>query len=131
MEVATEHARTALAEGAPGEAFFGFLTGMVEGWRKKKDFMEALASAGVDLKDVARAKHEFHSVLGELLERAQAEGIVRKDISIAEILALISGMFMSLDRHGITSEGRERMLAIVFDGLRTPAPSTPAPAKLR
>ena len=74
MEVATEHARSALAEGAPGEAFFGFLTGMVEGWRKKKDFMEALASAGVDLKDLARAKHEFHSVLGELLERMHQVG---------------------------------------------------------
>ena len=29
MEVATEHARTALAEGAPGEAFFGFATEVV------------------------------------------------------------------------------------------------------
>ena len=45
---------------------------------KKKDFMEALASAGADRKHVARSKHAFHEVLGELLERAQREGVVRE-----------------------------------------------------
>lgn len=40
--------------------------------------MEALASAGADRKHVARSKHAFHEVLGELLERAQREGVVRE-----------------------------------------------------
>ena len=120
MEGAAAHARAALDQPAPGDAFFPFLTAMVAGWHKKKDFMEALASAGVELEGVKRAKHEFHDALGALLERAQEGGAVRKDVSIGEVLALISGTFMSLARHGISAEGRERMLAIVFDGLRRP-----------
>jgi AcrR family transcriptional regulator len=129
MDEATEHARAALAQGAPGEAFFGFLTNMVEGWRKKKDFMEALSSAGVDLKDVARSKHAFHAALAALLERAQDEGVVREDVAIGEILALISGMFLSLARHDISAEGRDRMLGIVLDGLRTTVPAPVSKAK--
>jgi AcrR family transcriptional regulator len=121
MTEATAQARAALAKDDAGSAFFHFLRGMVTGWRKKKDFMEALANAGADMKEVARAKHEFHDVLGTLLERAQAEGRVRTGVSIGEVLALVSGTFMALERHGITEEGRDRMLAIVLDGLRAPS----------
>ena len=33
-------------------------------------------------------------------------------------------MFMSLARHDISAAGRDRMLAIVLDGLRTAAPTS-------
>ena len=113
-------ARAQLESDAPGEAFFAFLVRMVDGWRQKKDFMDALASAGVDLEDVARAKHDLHRELNKLLERAQKAGEVREDVSIKEIIALIAGTVGSLDRHGIAPKGRDRMLAIIFDGLRGP-----------
>src|SRR4051812_19073291 len=76
MDESAARARDALEGDAPGDAFFEFLTRMVEGWRKKKHFMEALATAGVDLKDVARAKEGFNEALGKLLVRAQKGGFV-------------------------------------------------------
>jgi len=122
MEDVIADARAQLEADAPGEAFFAFLVHMVDGWRQKKDFIDALTSAGVDLEDVARAKHDLHRELGKLLDRAQETGAVREDVSIKEIIALIAGAVGSLDRHGISPKGRDRMLAIIFDGLRGEAP---------
>lgn len=120
-------ARSRLEAEAPGEAFLGCLARLADGWSQKKDFIDALAGAGVDMKDLARAKHELHRLLAELLERAQQAGSLRTDVSIPEILALVAGLFGSLQRHGIAAKGRERMLAVVFDGLRPPR-ATKAPA---
>jgi AcrR family transcriptional regulator len=127
MDEVIADARATLEVGAPGEAFFGTMTRMVEGWRRKKDFVDALTSAGIDLAELARAKKELHRVLGKLLEHAQDEGAVRADVSIHEVLALIAGTFNSLDRPGISAAGRDRMLAILRDGLR----AQPAPASER
>lgn len=121
MDDVSAEARAHLATEAPGEVFFAFLVRMVDGWRQKKDFIDALMSAGADLEELARAKHDLHRDLGELLERAQKGGEVRKDVSIQEIMALIAGTVGSLDRHGISAKGRERMLSVIFDGLRAHA----------
>jgi AcrR family transcriptional regulator len=118
IEEVTAEARGLLESEKPSETLFAFLVRMIEGWSQKKDFMEALASAGIDLKEVARAKAELHAELGKLLEIAQAAGGVRRDISIREIIALIAGTFGSLERHGLSAKERDRMLAVVFDGLR-------------
>lgn len=133
MEEVIADARALLEADAPADAFFDFLARMVEGWGQKKDFVDALASAGIDLKDIRRAKHELHRQLGSLLERAQAAGEVRKDVSIQEVLALIGATFAALERHGISAKGSERMLAVIFDGLRAPGrPKAAAPgAKAR
>ena len=118
MQDVVADARAQLGSSAPGDAFCAFLVRMVDDWRQKKDFIEALTSAGADLEAVVHAKHELHRVLGELLERAQKAGAVREDVSIQEIMALVAGAISSLDRHGISTSGRDRMLAIIFDGLR-------------
>ena len=131
MEDVIARARALRDRDAPGEAFFGFLAQMTEGWGAKKDLMDALASAAVDVKDVVRVKRELHSELGKLLERAQEEGEVRRDVSISEIFALITGAFASLERHGGAAKGRQRILAIVFDGLRGPPPGARLAARRR
>jgi AcrR family transcriptional regulator len=131
MEDVTADARAQRDTDRPGEAFFTFLVGMVDNWRQKKDFIEALTSAGVDLEDVARAKHDMHRELGKLLERAQETGAVRADVSIKEILALVAGAIGALDRHGISTKGRDRMLAIIFDGLRAEPAAPKARARKR
>jgi AcrR family transcriptional regulator len=118
MEDVLTEARSLRDADAPGEAFLEFLAQMTEGWAAKKDLMDALVSAAADVKDVVRVKRELHSELGKLLERAQKAGSVRADVSIDEIFALLAGAFASLDRHGASAKGRERILAIIFDGLR-------------
>jgi AcrR family transcriptional regulator len=128
MDDVIADARAQLEASDPGEAFFAFLVRLVEGWRQKKDFIDALTSAGVDLEDLARAKQDLHRELGLLLARAQKTGAVRDDVSIQEIMALIAGAMGTLDRHGITAKGRERMLAIIFDGLRVQPPFLSEPS---
>jgi AcrR family transcriptional regulator len=120
-------AQATLDAGAGADPFFAFLTRMVGGWGQKKDFVDALHSAGADLDPIVKVKRGLHDVLGKLLERAQRAGEVKNGVTIQEILALLSGAFSSSDRSGITPAGRERMLAVIFDGLR----ATPANAKTK
>jgi AcrR family transcriptional regulator len=124
MEEIVADARAQLEAKSPGQAFFAFLRRVFDGWGQKKDFHDALASAGADLKDIARVKEEMYRAMNKLLERAQGAGAVRADISVKEILALIGGAYASIERQGISEKGRDRMLAVVFDGLRAP----PGPA---
>jgi AcrR family transcriptional regulator len=123
MNEVTEDARALLATDTTGDEFFGFLTRMMADPGRKKDFVEALTSAGADMKDIIRAKVELHRHLDELLSRAQTEGLVREEVSMKEIFALLAGALGSVDRQGLSAASRERILAIVFDGLRPPAPS--------
>jgi AcrR family transcriptional regulator len=105
-----------------GAAFFAYLGRMVEEGAAKRDFTEALARTGVDLTLVMGAlKKELGQVMGTLLKRAQAAGAVRKDVGVPEIVALMTGAFASIDRLGAGPRARERLLAIVSDGLRGPA----------
>jgi AcrR family transcriptional regulator len=121
MQAVVDDARAQLESDAPGEAFFGFVTRMFEGWTNKKDMIDALNRAGVDLKELAQAKHELHDELGKLLERAQDAGAVRVGVTVPEIMALFGVALTSADRPGISAEGRARMLDVVRDGLRPPA----------
>lgn len=120
MEKVVADARALLAHDttAPDEALFQFLERMVEGWSQKKDFIDAIASAGLDLKGVVRAKKDLHESVEALVARAQNAGKVRPDVSVAEIFALLAGALGSLDRQGIKGKQRVHILQIIFDGLR-------------
>jgi AcrR family transcriptional regulator len=121
LEDLVAHGAALLDAPDPGGAFFGFLTKMVMEGAAKKDFMDALASTGIDLsKVVGPLKKEMGRVMTVLLERAQAQGTVREDVGIPEVLALVTGAFGQIDRYGGGPKGRERLLAIVLDGLRSP-----------
>lgn len=129
MEQVVADAAALLEEDVTGDAFFGFFARMVTGWGQKKDFVDALSSAGADLKDIARVKVDLHHHLDELLARVQRTGAVRKDVTVKEILALLAGALGSLERHGVPGEAREKMMGIVFDGLRGPGPLPAKSAK--
>lgn len=106
----------------PREAFFGFIGRMVEEGAAKKDFADALASSGIDLaKATSGIKQELRRALEALLKRAQRANAVRRDVGIQEVLALVMGAFASIERLGGGARGRERLLAIVCDGLRAKA----------
>ena len=58
---------------------------------------------------------------GPLLERAQAAGEVRSDVSIDDVLRMVTGIsgyaFADIEQH-------YRVMAIALDGLRAPSPPT-------
>jgi AcrR family transcriptional regulator len=120
MERLVADARALADADDPGDAFFRFLTRIVLESASKKDFMDALSGSREDLgRTLAGMKVGLRTALAVLLERAQDAGAVRRDVAVAEVLALVTGAFASMDRHAPDArKARDRLLAIVCDGLR-------------
>jgi AcrR family transcriptional regulator len=112
------HARAAASAPDAGAALFAFLERMVSESGKKKDFLEALAGAGADMKRIGAAKKEMKAALTALLERAQEAGAVRRDVDTSDVFILVMGAANAIDRHGRGPEARRRVLGLIFDGLR-------------
>ncbi len=103
----------------PGEAFFGFFTQVVSESASKLAIAEALtasgAAAGADARQAGSGLRDaFHT----LLIRAQEDGTVRREAGLAEVYALLIGASRGATAVGLEPEVRERMLSLIFDGLR-------------
>jgi len=123
VERATGHARALAATPPddPGAGFFGFLSYLLDQGAAKKDFVDALAGAGVDLvRSTAAARRGFRAALAKLLARAQAAAAVRDDVTVEDIVALVVGLFAAIERHAGARSARDRLFAIVCHGLRPP-----------
>lgn len=110
-------ARARSATDQPGPAFFGFLDRMAAEATAKRDLPDAIAIPGA-LQDA------LHSCLDQLLTRAQAAGAVRPGITAADLIVLLKGLFASLRSAApgpIDPALRNRIFAVVTDGLRPPA----------
>lgn len=114
-----EHAETLLGAGDPGAAFFGLFAELVADAATKIAIAEALLEAGGDNDgDAARASTRLRQVVGALLGRAQQAGAVRSDAELPEVYALLVGTSRAAALAHLDAEVTDRMLAIVFDGLR-------------
>ncbi|MFH8620818.1 TetR/AcrR family transcriptional regulator [Streptomyces vietnamensis] len=124
--VITERARR-LAERAgplltaedPGEAFFGFLTAVVDDAARNKAMADFLTGAGVDVKegmeDTSRAMRE---AVEALMTRAQRAGAVRADLCMPELLALLGALCAAAERGPWAGDLPGRVLGLVYDGCR-------------
>lgn len=102
----------------PGAALFEFLGLMVAEASAKRDLVDALSGAGIDIKDVASAKKlELEEGAGALLRRAQESGAVRDDVSMADLFGLVMGACLASE-HEPDGCSRDRMIGIVCAGLR-------------
>ena len=114
-----ERAEAAAREPAPGDAFFSVLDRMIDGAAHKRDLVDALVGAGVDLKSTANAAStRMRKALAVLLRRAQRAGEVRSDVNVEELFALLGATFAAANRAGASAP---RLFAIVRDGLRARA----------
>jgi AcrR family transcriptional regulator len=119
-------ARARMESDDPGAAFFGFLEDLVEESASKRDLIEALLGAGVEIEEaVAQPKQSLESAVGELLEVAQRAGAVRPDVTSAVVLSLVSATCMAVDRPHKPATPEE-ILTVVCDGLRPPGVSRAA-----
>jgi len=109
-----------LASGDPGQALFDFLRLLVLEWGVTNHGLKnAFASSDIKIK-TAGAEDAFLAILGALLRAAQQAGTVRDDISAAEVKGLIIGC-QAMQTYN--SELAERLVDVVFDGLRGPSGS--------
>jgi AcrR family transcriptional regulator len=105
----------------PGEALFAFLREFAVQMFAKRDLIEALSAAGIDIKSqCAVLLDEFKQRVGTLLQRATAAGDVRGDTSVEEVLGLIGGVCHTGGQTGIDDASLQRMVGVILDGLRAP-----------
>jgi AcrR family transcriptional regulator len=111
----------------PGTAFFAFLAHLVEESTSKRDLIQALLGAGVEIElAVADSKRHLEDAVSQLLEVAQRSRAVRDDVSSAVVLSLVGATCIAADHpHGAATP--EAVLAIICDGLRPPATVTSEP----
>jgi AcrR family transcriptional regulator len=112
-----EEAEELIASDDPGPAIWTFLSRVAEVAAGKQAWADAFAAA--DLHDVLTpAREQLPRVLGELLTRAQQADAVRRDVTVAELIALMLAVARVPDQTPDGSALRSRVLGIVFDGLR-------------
>jgi AcrR family transcriptional regulator len=123
MEKLVDEARSVAESDDPGGAFFGFLRTLSEAGSAKRDLMDALSRAGIDVKErLYSLKDELTAAIGDLLVRAKQVGAVREDVDLADLFGLVMGTCVSVQ--GDTGCSQARMLSIVCDGLRSNAVAT-------
>jgi AcrR family transcriptional regulator len=106
----------------PGPAFFAFVTLVVDQASSKNAFADALAAAGVNVQAAASdVSGEFAGAMTALLSNAQQAGVVRRDIGVDELKAVLVGASRAVEQGGNDPAARARILAIMLDGLRPPA----------
>jgi AcrR family transcriptional regulator len=113
----TADARALASAEDPSAAFFGFLQHMVEMASAKRDLMIAVSGAGLEFEQaVAGVKEELLAAVEVLLQRAQAVGTVRPDVTPAAVLSLTSATCHAAAQTGAVPP--TELLTIVCDGLR-------------
>ncbi|MDQ8044847.1 MAG: helix-turn-helix domain-containing protein [Solirubrobacteraceae bacterium] len=114
-----ELARSAddLADLAPGEALTTWLTRFAEYFRAKSALADELLSAtGGETTVFAESRAAIFGAAGGLLERAQAAGEIRADITLNQVMDLVAGVGR-IQNDDPTYLGQ--ILAVALDGLRT------------
>jgi AcrR family transcriptional regulator len=112
-----EHAEELLGAADPGQAFAGFFRYLVADAPSKIGITEALLDAGGDDGVAAQASAELRRAFGALLQRAQQAGVIRDDVELAEVYALLVGVSRAAARDHLGDAGIARVLTVVFDGL--------------
>jgi AcrR family transcriptional regulator len=103
----------------PGAALFAFFTQAVRQSATKLTFIDALATAGVDVDSaIAQVGEHLRQALGTLLARAQHAGTVRDDVGVAELIGLLAGTSRAAEHAGWNDGVTDRTLSVIFDGLR-------------
>ncbi len=106
-----------LAAADPADALFEFLRSMTLTWgATDRGLSEALAGVGIDVqRAMPEAEGEFFSMLGDLLRAAQKAGVVRRDVSVPDVKAILVGLQAM---QSYNDESAKRLTDVVLDGLR-------------
>lgn len=118
MEELATRARVLSASEHPAEALFQFMGHLAEQATLKRNLIDALAGAGVDVHtSLGSVKQEVEAAAEVLLRRAQRAGEVRADVTLPELFALVIGA-CAFSNFASDECSQKRMMAVVCDGLR-------------
>ncbi|MFE6183948.1 TetR/AcrR family transcriptional regulator [Streptomyces sp. NPDC056465] len=92
LERLAEEGQRLMTETGPAHALFAFFDLVLHQSPVKNAFAAALADAGVDVRAAAsEAGHALREVLIALLDGAQQAGVVRRDLEVPELTAILVG----------------------------------------
>jgi AcrR family transcriptional regulator len=112
----TDEVNALIADGDPN-ALFTFFADLVGTAAEQKTVVDLLGEAGVDV-GLAGPIESLHRAVGTLLARGQEAGVIRSDIRLGEVVALLTATSQGALRGGWNADLRRRTLAVVFAGLR-------------
>ena len=119
IEELIEEARALSDDPDPGRAFSSFVELLAREGAIKRDLVETLSSDGIHLQlGGAPILHALVAVLDELLGRAQEVGTVRQDITVDDVMALLTGTAYAICSSRADAEQTRRLLSVLDDGLR-------------
>jgi AcrR family transcriptional regulator len=114
-----DEARALADDPDPGRAFSSFVERLAREGARKRDLIELLAHDGVRLQlGEASIMGALTDVLADLLLRAQRVGAVRSDISVDDLMALLTGAAYAICQSGADEQRTRRLLVVMHDGLR-------------
>lgn len=109
----------------PGGALLEFLTAAAD--RRQQHDLTFLMAISADDSTVRQLRAQLHDDIGSLVDRAQASGAVRSDITGTDIFLLICAPVHVVENlPGAPPDLWRRYLGIIFDGLR-PEGASPLP----
>jgi AcrR family transcriptional regulator len=104
----------------PEEALVAWLRGQLDYIKYKRGLGAAVKTMlGADSETLAFCRNVLRAAVGRLLDRAQAAGVVRADVNAADVLRLSHAVGVASEQ---APEDADRLLSLVLDGLRPPAP---------
>ncbi|MCC3374536.1 TetR/AcrR family transcriptional regulator [Cohnella sp. REN36] len=115
-----EEAESLLDHDDPGEAFFRYITRVIEGGAANKALTAALSGTEIDMETVASGiSDNLRDVLGKLLARAQQSDAVRADIGADHVKALMVGTILAIEKSADEIGLPVGIISVICDGLRT------------
>ncbi|MFB9931339.1 TetR/AcrR family transcriptional regulator [Amycolatopsis halotolerans] len=119
FDTQAEKARELLVAEDPLEALYAWLIGFGETSAVYRGLTEMLADAFDDPESRLHASCDaMRDAASQLVDRAQAAGVFRTDVTVQELLLLLHGASWA-GSHLPGTGGTERLMGLVFTGLQT------------
>jgi AcrR family transcriptional regulator len=125
LEAFVEEARALADSDTPGEALYGYMHRVVNHSETSAAVKDALGGVFAVGRYAADTIRDIEDALAVLLARAQAAGEARPDVCAGDLLALLAACYHASNTRLGSSVSRTRLVTVICDGLRVPAPPLP------
>jgi AcrR family transcriptional regulator len=119
-------ARQAADAPTAGEGLRAYIWGAAEARTRDRGLAQVLGGAGTPGEEAERQRRMLHGLVADLVERAQAEGSVRPDVTAADVpmFMLMIGAVADGTR-GLVDDAWKRYARLLIDGLAPSAGTEP------
>ena len=128
LERATQSARELLQIEDPWDAFRAFVTNVARMHARDRGLNDVLLSSDLGRERVAAFRETIQPLAGQLLERAQAAGALREDVTLFDIAMIHQAVGAIADiTRDVSPDYFERTLTLLVDGLARERTTTAMP----